>query len=149
MLISAFVDAHTSAQQLISQHLTQLSTATAADGESALANSKLGKSPAGAAAYDAAAAPDVATPASSHSAAAAPGGGSRSVQQQQLKQGSLQQQEEESDGELQAARLVLQESKDEVAAALQYAHEVSCMRSTAVWPVSPLVGREIHTWTCS
>ncbi|WIA34707.1 hypothetical protein OEZ86_013018 [Tetradesmus obliquus] len=47
---------------------------------------------------------------------AAASGGSRASQQQQ--QGA------EPDGELQAARLVLQESKDEVAAALQYAHEV-------------------------
>ncbi|WIA14531.1 hypothetical protein OEZ85_003050 [Tetradesmus obliquus] len=113
ILINAFVGAHTAAQQLVSEHLAQLSTAgaAAADGKPALSNNDTRNSPADSAVYDAGA--------MSHASASAASGGSRAAQQQQQ-----QQQGADTDGELQAARLVLQESKDEVAAALQYAHEV-------------------------
>jgi hypothetical protein len=124
ILINAFVDAHTSAQQLISRHLAQLSAAQAADAESSLNNSssscRTGNSPAGASAYDAAK-HDAASPAAAVMGGASSSSSSKGRQQQM--QGA-EQQEEEACGELEAARLVLQESQNEVTAALQYAQEV-------------------------
>lgn len=139
ILVNAFVGAHTAAQQLVSEHLAQLSTAGAAaaaatDGKPALSNNDTRNSPADSAVYDAGAMYHA-----SASAAAAASGGSRASQQQQ--QGA------EPDGELQAARLVLQESKDEVAAALQYAHEVSSMHRQAVVRRAAAAGScKCHLW---
>lgn len=138
ILINAFVGAHTAAQQLVSEHLAQLFTAGAAaaatDGKPALSNNDTRNSPADSAVYDVGAMSHA-----SASAAAAASGGSRASQQQQ--QGA------EPDGELQAARLVLQESKDEVAAALQYAHEVSSMHRQAVVRRAAAAGScKCHLW---
>jgi hypothetical protein len=125
ILINAFVDAHTSAQQLINRHLAQLSAAQAADAESTLNNNSsssyrtpAANHPAGAAAYDA----NRPAGAAKRDAASTGGAGSSNKEQQQMQ--GAEQQEEEACGELEAARLVLQESQNEVTAALQYAQEV-------------------------
>jgi hypothetical protein len=125
ILINAFVDAHTSAQQLINRHLAQLTAAQAADDESSSLNNnnsssscRTGNTPAGAAAYDA---DRVGGPAKPD---AAVGGGAESSSKQQLQMQGAEQQEGEPCGELDAACLVLQESQNEVTAALQYAQEV-------------------------